>query len=94
MLGVVLALAMLGAHPKDHDLTEGHITVQGRDRSWNDGRLKTPANRQGIDDIAFIDAGTWPGGWAYLPKGIIGITPRNLDANEAIWGFFRQLARG
>ena len=36
---------------------------------------------------------TWPGGWPYLPKGLIGITSRNLDANEAIWAFFRKYQR-
>ena len=33
---------------------------------------------------------TWPGGWPYLPKMIIGITSRNLNACEAIWDFFKQ----
>jgi hypothetical protein len=28
-----------------------------------------------------------------LPKGIIGITSKNLDANEAIWAFFKQFSR-
>ena len=35
----------------------------------------------------------WPGGWAYLPRAIIGVTTRNLDANEAIWAFFKKYKR-
>jgi len=31
---------------------------------------------------------TWPGGFQYLPEGIIGKTSRELDANEVIWKFF------
>ena len=32
---------------------------------------------------------TWPGGWQYLPKFIIGKTTRNLNACEEIWSFFK-----
>jgi len=31
---------------------------------------------------------TWPGGYQYLPKIIIGRTCRDIDANEEIWEFF------
>ncbi len=33
---------------------------------------------------------TWPGGWQYLPKFIIGKTTKNLNACKVIWDFFRQ----
>jgi polyhydroxybutyrate depolymerase len=33
---------------------------------------------------------TWPGGWQYFPKLIIGKTTRNLDACSEIWDFFKQ----
>jgi polyhydroxybutyrate depolymerase len=32
---------------------------------------------------------TWPGGWQYLPKFIVGKTTRNLNACEVIWDFFK-----
>lgn len=32
---------------------------------------------------------TWPGGWHYFPKFIIGKTTRNLNACQAIWDFFK-----
>jgi polyhydroxybutyrate depolymerase len=32
---------------------------------------------------------TWPGGWQYLPKLIIGKTSKNLNACQAIWDFFK-----
>ncbi len=31
---------------------------------------------------------TWPGGYQYLPKKVIGGTNRSWDASEAIWDFF------
>ncbi|MBK9142806.1 MAG: esterase [Candidatus Melainabacteria bacterium] len=33
---------------------------------------------------------TWPRGWKYLPEALIGRTSQELDANEAIWNFFRS----
>jgi len=33
---------------------------------------------------------TWPGGWQYFPKFIIGKTTHNLNACEEIWAFFKQ----
>jgi polyhydroxybutyrate depolymerase len=31
---------------------------------------------------------TWPGGYQYFPKFLIGRTCRDIDANEEIWNFF------
>jgi polyhydroxybutyrate depolymerase len=31
---------------------------------------------------------TWPGGYQYLPKMLIGRTCRDIDANQVIWDFF------
>ncbi len=31
---------------------------------------------------------TWPGGYQYLPKKVVGDTNRSWDASEAIWDFF------
>ncbi len=33
---------------------------------------------------------TWPGGYQYLPKIIIGMTCRDINANTVIWEFFRN----
>lgn len=32
---------------------------------------------------------TWPGGWQYLPRFIIGKTTKNLNACQVIWDFFK-----
>lgn len=32
---------------------------------------------------------TWPGGWQYLPRFLIGKTTKNLDACQVIWDFFK-----
>jgi polyhydroxybutyrate depolymerase len=41
-----------------------------------------------------IDGGghTWPGGYQYLPKKVIGEIDRPWDAIQAIWGFFMKHA--
>ncbi len=31
---------------------------------------------------------TWPGGWQYLPKFLVGRTSKELNASEEIWNFF------
>lgn len=33
---------------------------------------------------------TWPGGWQYFPKFIVGKTTHNLNACEEIWNFFKE----
>ena len=37
---------------------------------------------------------TWPGGYQYLPEGVIGKTSRDIDANQVIWDFFKRHAIG
>jgi polyhydroxybutyrate depolymerase len=37
---------------------------------------------------------TWPGGWQYLPKLLIGRTSTQIDASETIWSFFSRYPRG
>ena len=32
---------------------------------------------------------TWPGGWQYFPKFIVGKTTHNLNACQVIWDFFK-----
>ncbi|NJE00926.1 PHB depolymerase family esterase [Thermococcus sp. JdF3] len=36
---------------------------------------------------------TWPGGYQYLPRIIIGRTSRDMDASEIIWEFFKAHRR-
>ena len=32
---------------------------------------------------------TWPGGWQYLPKFIVGKTTHNINACQEMWNFFK-----
>lgn len=36
---------------------------------------------------------TWPGGAQYLPKAIVGVVSRDLDATRALWDFFAKHPR-
>lgn len=48
-----------------------------------------PKNGLKVVGYTVINGGhTWPGGWQYLPKFIIGKTTKNLNACEEIWSFF------
>jgi polyhydroxybutyrate depolymerase len=50
----------------------------------------------GIQVVGYtIEGGghTWPGGWPYLPKFIIGTTSKNMNACEAIWEFCKGFRR-
>jgi polyhydroxybutyrate depolymerase len=49
-----------------------------------------PKNGLKVLDYTIINGGhTWPGGWQYLPRFIVGKTSRNLDACQEIWNFFK-----
>jgi polyhydroxybutyrate depolymerase len=49
-----------------------------------------PKNGLKVVGYTIINGGhTWPGGWQYLPKFIIGKTTQNLNACEEIWSFFK-----
>lgn len=50
---------------------------------------------QGVEVILYeIQGGghTWPGGPQYLPEWVIGITSRDMDGAEVIWGFFEKFS--
>jgi polyhydroxybutyrate depolymerase len=52
---------------------------------------KNPAT--GLKVIGYtIEGGghTWPGGWQYAPRFIVGKTTKNLNACQAIWDFFKE----
>ena len=48
-------------------------------------------NRTEVTLYTVQDGGhTWPNGFQYLPKLIIGRTSRDINANEVIWDFFKK----
>ena len=50
-----------------------------------------PATGFKVIGYTIVNGGhTWPGGWQYLPKVIVGKTTKNLNACDAIWHFFKQ----
>jgi polyhydroxybutyrate depolymerase len=54
-----------------------------------------PATGFKVVGYTIVNGGhTWPGGWQYLPKFIIGKTTKNLNASEEIWRFFKQYKLG
>jgi polyhydroxybutyrate depolymerase len=49
-----------------------------------------PANGLKVIGYTVNNGGhTWPGGWQYMPRFIVGKTTRNLNACEVIWDFFK-----
>ena len=74
------------------------VTATLADRDPQDGtRIRTERFRDCAPGAAvsliLVEGGghTWPGGFQYLPERFIGRTSRDLDANQAIWEFFRQI---
>jgi polyhydroxybutyrate depolymerase len=50
-----------------------------------------PANGLKVIGYTINNAGhTWPGGWQYFPKFIVGKTTHNLNACQVIWDFFKS----
>jgi polyhydroxybutyrate depolymerase len=49
------------------------------------------------DDVVLltVEGGghTWPGGWQYLGKGLVGETNRDINGSEVIWEFFENHPR-
>jgi polyhydroxybutyrate depolymerase len=79
----------------DHCSTEPIIT-RIPDNA-NDGTTITkeeydnPSNNLKVIGYTINNGGhTWPGGWQYAPKFIIGKTTKNLNACQTIWGFFKE----
>jgi polyhydroxybutyrate depolymerase len=49
-----------------------------------------PSNNLKVIGYTINNGGhTWPGGWQYMPKFIVGKTTRNLNACQTIWEFFK-----
>src|SRR5476651_996547 len=50
-----------------------------------------PANNLKVIGYTINNGGhTWPGGWQYAPKFIVGKTTKNLNACQVIWDFFKS----
>jgi len=50
-----------------------------------------PANNLKVVGYTITNGGhTWPGGWQYAPKFIVGKTTKNLNACQVIWDFFKE----
>jgi polyhydroxybutyrate depolymerase len=76
------------------------VMAEEPDKDPDDGtRVTRKQYTNGIDGTEVIlyavDGGghTWPGGFQYLPKWIIGKTSRDIDANMVIWDFFKRHSR-
>jgi polyhydroxybutyrate depolymerase len=51
---------------------------------------RNPANGLKVISYTINNGGhTWPGGWQYFPKFIVGKTTHNLNACDVIWDFFK-----
>jgi polyhydroxybutyrate depolymerase len=52
----------------------------------------SPGRKRTMVILYRIDGGghTWPGGYQYLPRKVIGETNRSWDASQAIWDFFMK----
>jgi polyhydroxybutyrate depolymerase len=76
------------------------IVTEEPDRDPTDGTRVTRKEYNNCIDgtvvvLYVVDGGghTWPGGFQYLPKSLIGRTCRDIDANEVIWSFFKGHSR-
>jgi len=50
-----------------------------------------PSNNLKVIGYTINNGGhTWPGGWQYAPKFIVGKTTKNLNACQTIWDFFKE----
>lgn len=74
------------------------VVTEEPDRDPSDGTRVTRKvylnENDGTEVILYAVEGgghTWPGGLQYLPSKFIGRTSRDIDANEVIWSFFKNL---
>lgn len=68
----------------DHDDDASAIKIK-----WSD-----PGNPVSVVLYKIVGGGhTYPGGFQYLPKAMVGSTCQDFDASEAIWEFFAQHGR-
>jgi len=74
----------------------GNPTTTNLSSKVNDGTTVTKTVYAGCKNNADVvlykianGGHTWPDGWQYLAEKYVGITTRNLNANEVIWDFFK-----
>jgi polyhydroxybutyrate depolymerase len=100
-LGKVLSVnESIGFWVKRNICSTVPVVDEEPDRDPKDGTRVTRKqyinNIDGTEVILYsVDGGghTWPGGFQYMPKWIIGKTSRDIDANEVIWSFFKKHSR-
>ena len=100
-LGKVLSVSeSVGFWVKRNMCSITPVVTEEPDRDPKDGtRVTCKQYINGIDGteviLYVVDGGghTWPGGFQYLPAGMIGKTCRDFDANEVIWSFFKKHSR-
>jgi len=95
--GVAISLAQAQEFWRKWDGTSLTPAVENRPDLAHDGtrvhREVYGEGKQGTEVVVYnIEGGghTWPGGPQYLPVFLVGKASSNLDATEAIWGFFRK----
>lgn len=95
--GVAISLAQAQEFWREWDGTSSAAAVENRPDQAHDGtsvhREAYGGGKQGTEVVVYtIEGGghTWPGGPQYLPVFLVGKASHNLDATEAIWGFFKK----
>jgi polyhydroxybutyrate depolymerase len=98
--GVAIPLAQAQEFWRNWDGALSTPLVENRPDAAHDGtsvrRESYGEGKQGTEVVVYtIEGGghTWPGGPQYLPAFLVGKASANLDATEAIWGFFRKHSR-
>jgi polyhydroxybutyrate depolymerase len=77
------SLSPVITYEPDKDKTDD---TRVRKEDYNNGKAGTEAILYAIEGGGH----TWPGGYQYMNKRIIGKTSRDIDANEVIWDFFNK----
>lgn len=74
---------------RDHCSSTPKVTSPAQDVSYE---IYTPCQRGTEVSLYRIENGghTWPGGYQYLPRVLVGETTHALNASQAIWDFFEK----
>ncbi|WP_448699555.1 alpha/beta hydrolase family esterase [Mucilaginibacter sp. AW1-3] len=52
---------------------------------------RNPANGIEVIGYTIVNGGhTWPGGWQYMPRWIVGKTTKNINACAVMWDFLKK----
>ena len=98
--GVAISLSQAQEFWRKWDGTSSTATITDYPDQAHDGtsvrREIYAGGKQGSEVVVYTIAGgghTWPGGPQYLPVFLVGKASNNLNATEAIWGFFKKHTR-